>query len=238
MGMPVSICIVGGRSVERAIEAVYDLFEAVDARFSVYKPTSEVSRINDGLPKRAWSDEMRTVLALCERTKRETNGYFDVYYQGKLDPSGLVKGWAIRRAAQLLEARGHRNFYLDAGGDIEARGHNVGGEPWRVGIRNPFNRDEIIKVLALSDKGVATSGAYIRGDHIYNPLVPGAVPRSIASVTVIGPDAYDADRFATAAYVMGMKGPGFVESRPGLEAYVVGQDGMATMTSNFKDYVA
>lgn len=238
MGMPVSICIVGSRAAERAIEAAYDLFEAVDACFSTYKPTSEVSRINNGLPASEWSEKMRVVLDLCEQTKHETGGYFDAYYHGRLDPSGIVKGWAIHRAAQLLDKCGQRNFYIDAGGDIEVHGVNAEGSPWRVGIRNPFNRDEIIKVLALSDKGVATSGAYIRGDHLYNPLVPGEVACSVASMTVVGPDAYEADRFVTAAYVMGAKGAAFIESRPGLEAYAVGRDGIATMTSNFKGYVA
>src|SRR5579871_1456007 len=60
--------------------------------------------------------------------------------------------------------------YVDAGGDVQVMGKNAQGDNWRVGIRNPFNAQQIVKTLALTDCGIATSGTYIRGDHIYNPL--------------------------------------------------------------------
>jgi thiamine biosynthesis lipoprotein len=65
-----------------------------------------------------------------------------------------------------------------------------------------------------------------------------AVSDEVASLTVIGPDIYEADRFATAAFAMGRHGVAFLERQPGLEAYSIGRDGVATMTSGFTKYVA
>lgn len=238
MGMPVSVEIVGDRVPRRLFDMVFDWFEDVDRRYSPYKPDSEVSRMNAGLPEDEWSDEMRAILALSTQTKALTDGYFDVYFQGHFDPSGIIKGWAIQKAAELLKARGRHDFYIDAGGDIAAAGTSPEGNPWRIGIRNPFRREEVIKVIAVQDKGVATSGAYIRGDHIYNPRVPGERPAGIVSLTVIGPDVYEADRFATAAYAMGSRGIAFINGLEGFEGYMVTPDGMATMTRNFERYMA
>jgi thiamine biosynthesis lipoprotein len=115
-------------------------------------------------------------------------------------------------------------------------GNHSHGQPWRVGIRNPFNTNEIVKVLAVSDCGVATSGSYIRGQHIYNPKNKGQPLAEIVSVTVIGPTIYDADRFATAAFAMGRAGIRFIEQLEGFEGYMIDRRGLATFTSGFARY--
>ena len=111
------------------------------------------------------------------------------------------------------------------------------GQAWRIGIRNPFDRDEIVKVVQVSSEGVATSGTAVRGQHIYNPRSPGKPITDITSLSVIGPDIYEADRFATAAFAMGARGIKFIEARPGLEGYMIGTDKQATFTSGFERYV-
>jgi thiamine biosynthesis lipoprotein len=123
---------------------------------------------------------------------------------------------------------------IDAGGDIQVHGHNPDGEPWKIGLRNPFNRDEIVKTITTSSDGVATSGTAVRGQHIYNPKLPESPIEEIVSLTVIGPNIYEADRFATAAFAMGRSGVVFIESRPELEGYVIDREGMATLTSGFE----
>ena len=238
MGMPITVCIVGAPVPAKVFDAVYGLFADVDTRYSTYKSDSEVSLINRGLPESEWSDEMRSVLRLCEETKERTDGYFDAWHNHKLDPSGLVKGWSIQRVAELLRERGYQDFYIDAGGDIQTYGCNAEGRPWQVGIRNPFNREETIKILSLSGEGVATSGAYIRGDHIYNPHAPHDPPKDVASLTVVGPNVYEADRFVTAAYAMGPKGIHFIEQLEGFAGYMIDMRGTATMTRNFERYAA
>lgn len=237
MGMPITIEITGDIG-SQIFDEVFSYFESIDARYSTYKKNSEISKINRGMPESEWSDEMRQVLELCEQTKRQTGGFFDIRSKGMLDPSGLVKGWAIQNAAKILRAKGIDDFYIDAGGDIQVSGNNEEGEPWKVGIRNPFNREEIIKVVNVSGEGVATSGTAIRGRHIYNPVEEQPASGELVSLTVIGPDIYNADRFATAAFAMGKDGIGFIESLPGYEGYMVGSDKMAVMTSGFEGYTA
>lgn len=238
MGMPVTVEIPRTDDAAPAIEDTFDFFRRIDERYSTYKPSSEISRINDGLPRSRWSKEMKEVLRLCDQTKKETGGFFDIMRGGKRDPSGLVKGWAIRLAARRLQKRGLRDFCLEAGGDFQVAGVNAQGEPWKIGIRNPFRREEIVKVVSVSDQGVATSGTAVRGQHIYDPHAPGKAIEDIASLTVIGPDIYEADRFATAAFAMGRDGIRFIESLDGFEGYMIDPDRIATFTSGFERYAA
>ena len=238
MGMPITVAIVGDGGA--AAEAAFQYFRDVDARFSPFRPESELSQMNRGeIVEGDVSPEMLEVLALAELTRHETMGYFDARRpDGRVDPSGLVKGWAIRNAARIIEAAGNHNYCVEAGGDIQCRGHNEQGQRWRVGIRNPFVQDQVVKVLVPGDSGVATSGAYVRGRHIYDPVGGGAASDDVASITVVGPDIYQADRFATAAFAMGARGVEFIESTHGLEAYSIDRHGIATMTSGFSRIVA
>ena len=237
MGMPITVEVVDPGVTEADIEKVFAYFRAVDDTFSTYKEHSEIAKINRGeLGEEAYSDDMKTILAVSEQTRQETRGYFDIRHNGILDPSGIVKGWAILQAAHLLKDGGLTNFYIDAGGDIQVAG-NKDGEPWRIGIRNPFNRKEIVKVLVVTDKGVATSGTAIRGQHIYDPHNPDTSLQDVVSLTVIGPNVYEADRFATAAFAMGKRGIFFIQQLPGFEGYMIDASARATFTSGFERYV-
>ena len=234
MGMPITVD-VGETHDGTVVDMVFDYFARVDRRFSTYRIDSEISAINLGdVPTRDWSDEMMEVLALAEQTKNDTNGYFDIRKpDGSLDPSGIVKGWAINNAARIVRVAGISHFFIEAGGDIQTSGKNASGEDWSVGIRNPFKSDEIIKVVYPRGSGVATSGTYVRGQHIYNPRGSGRAVEDIVSLTVIGADVLEADRFATAAFAMGKDGIFFLEETPDLEGYVVDINGRATPTSGF-----
>lgn len=238
MGMPIAVRIADASATSAHLDRVFAYFESVDETFSTYKDTSEIARLNRGaLTEDAASADVRTILALAEQTRRETDGYFDIRRPGGgYDPSGIVKGWAVRQAADLLRAAGLRHFLVDAGGDLQVCGAND-GTPWRIGIRNPFNRAQHVKVLALRDRGVATSGTAIRGQHIYDPHQPDAPLDEIASLTVIGPDVYEADRFATAAFAMGRAGIRFIEALPGFEGYQIDAAAQATATSGLERYV-
>jgi len=111
--------------VEHATAAAFDHFRAVDRRFSTYIEDSEVSRYNAGeIALGDVSDELREVLELCKRARQASDGYFDIRghrTDGKIDPSGLVKGWSVDGAARLLDAAGLRNYCVNAAGDIVAR---------------------------------------------------------------------------------------------------------------------
>jgi thiamine biosynthesis lipoprotein len=243
MGMPITVEVVSGQTtdehLDQTVQKVFAYFTSIDEQFSTYKNTSEISRINRGeINPDQYSSEMREVFALAEKTKKETNGYFEIKKpDGSLDPSGIVKGWAILNAAQLLENAKYKNFYVDAGGDIATSGHNNDGKTWSVGIRHPFEQDKIVKVVYPHGAGMATSGSYVRGAHIYNPHMPQTALEDIVSLTVIGPDVLEADRFATAAFAMGKDGILFIEGLTGFEGYAIDKNGIATMTSGFNTYL-
>ena len=239
MGMPIEIEIVG-EGAQATLEAAFAYLVSVDERFSVYKEGSEISRINRGeIEAGRESEEMREIFARAEKTKKETKGYFDIRRpDGSLDPSGIVKGWAIRNTAARIRAAGYENYFLNVGGDIAMNGKNAEGEEWSVGIRNPFNSDEIVKVVYPRGKGIATSGSYIRGAHIYNPFAPEEELKDVVSITVIGPDVLEADLFATAAFAMGKDGIMFIEQLLGFEGYAIDAHGIATSTSGFSAYTS
>ncbi len=238
MGMPITVEILDAHVTRAVIDAVFDEFAQIDETFSTYKETSEISRLNRGeIDLISCSAVVREVLTLCEMTRRDTNGYFDASRAGHIDPSGIVKGWAIQQAADRLRRDGWRDFYIDAGGDVLTCGLK-GGRPWRIGIRNPFEREEIVKILSISDRGVATSGTAIRGQHIVDPFQPDVPLDEVVSITVIGPNVFDADRFATAAFAMGRDGINFIGRLEGLEGYMIDADGYATYTAGFQRFVA
>jgi thiamine biosynthesis lipoprotein len=233
MGMPIMMEVVDKNVTAANIEAVFDYFHHIDEKFSTYKETSEVSRINKGeLKPGDYSDEMKKILDLSEKTRLETNGYFNIKNRNGIDPSGLVKGWAIFNAAKILEKSGYKKYFIEAGGDIQ-----TSGKKWKIGIRNPFNRKENVKIIEINGEGVATSGTYIRGQHVYNPFDPDKEITEVISITVIGPNIYEADRMATAALAMGKKGIEFIQKLDKFAGYMIDHEGVATYTNNFEKYV-
>src|SRR4051812_46033442 len=152
MGMPIGIDArdQGGA----AVDAAFDWLRQVDATFSTYREDSDISRLDRGeLTLAECAPEVDAVLAECVVLRRATHGYFSVRPAGRLDPSGLVKGWAVAGAARRLAEAGAERFCINAGGDVVAR-----GRPWRVGVRHPVEPDRLAAVLAVQDLAVATSG--------------------------------------------------------------------------------
>ena len=239
MGTPVIIEIIDKETKQELFDEVFNYFKYVDEKFSTYKETSEITAINNNKIKESeMSADMKLVLKLSEETKNLTNGYFDIITpRGKYDTSGLVKGWSIFNASNILKSRGIKNFSVEAGGDIETYGKNEKNEFWCIGIQNPFSeKREIIKKVYLSGNGIATSGSYVRGEHIYNPKDKYDKLKDVVSLTVIGPNIFEADRYATAAFAMGTKGILFIEKLKGFEGYSVDKNGVATMTKGFDKY--
>lgn len=239
MGMPIVIKIIDEEAREKDITEVFHFFDRVDNRFSPFKEHSELSRLNRReLDEKDISRDMKHIFVLSEKTRHETDGYFNIRKSdGTVDTSGIVKGWAIWEGTKILRKKGFKNFFIEAGGDIQTEGLNEERKKWSIGIKNPFNKQEIVKIVLLSGQGIATSGTYEKGQHIYNPHYYGSALKKIVSISVIGPNVYEADRFATAAYAMQEKGIEFIEKQKSLEGYMIDKDGMATMTSGFETYV-
>ncbi len=228
---------VAPSAVDEAIAFLHD----IDARYSTYRPDSEISRLIRGdIDESALSPDVRAVLGLSEDLRRTSDGVFDIRRHrpdGRPDPTGLVKGWATEEAAVILETAGATDFAINAGGDIVARGEPELGRAWRVGIRHPRVADRLAAVLAVRDLAVATSGAYERGEHITDPRT-GRPAHDLSSVTVVGPSPTYADAYATIAFVMGLAGPAWVAGHPGYDAYVITTDERAIWTSGIEPLLA
>jgi thiamine biosynthesis lipoprotein len=233
MGTTVSVAIRAPLVPEDVVEGFFDRLREVDAQFSPYLDDSEVSRLRRGeLDEADASLDLRHVLAACDHLATVTNGAFDARRHrpdGRLDPSGYVKGWAIEEAAWLLDTAGARNYWINAGGDILARGEAAVGRPWRVGIRHPDQADKVAAVLGITDRAVATSGGYERGAHIRDPRDASATA-SLRSVTVVGPRLAFTDAYATALFVMGLDGLRWLESHPDYEALAITTDDQLVWT--------
>ena len=245
MGTAISIDVRDDLPAD-GLETAFAYLVEVDRRFSTYKPESEVSRLNRGeIDPAETSPDLRLVLALCEQVRETSDGYFDVKAHrtdGGLDPSGLVKGWALEGAGRILESAGAHNYCINGGGDLVIRGHPEPGQPWRIGIRHPMLADKLAKVLAVTDAAVATSGAYERGEHVRDPFT-GHAPAGILSITVVGPSLTFADAYATAAFAMGPKGLAWIASLDGYEGCSItaepdGSDGRLFWTPGFERHFA
>jgi thiamine biosynthesis lipoprotein len=172
------------------------------------------------------------VLARCEELRHETAGYFDVRAAGAetIDPSGLVKGWAVDRAAAILDAAGMRDYAVNAGGDMVVRGARR-----RIGIQHPLERDKVARVVQADELAIATSGAYERGRHVFDPHTHEP-PTGVLSVTITGPELATADAYATAAFAMGRGATEWLATLPNHEAYVIDAGGYVWWTPGFPRY--
>ena len=235
MGMPVTVDIRDDDVDESVLERMFDRLRFADAIFSTYREDSEISRLNRG--ELAFADthpDVREVLDRCEALRIETEGYFDMRAANPdaIDPSGLVKGWAVDRAASVLDEAGVRNYAVNVAGDMRLRGRAVPEACWSVGIQHPLEAGSIAAVVKANDLAVATSGAYARGEHVLDPHTRRP-PVGVLSVTIVGPDLATADAYATAAYAMGEAGIHWTARLRGYEAMTILADERVLSTPGF-----
>ena len=228
MGTAITIDIVDADAVldtTALADAAFAWFDEVDHRFSTYKPDSEVCRLARGeVTRLTASADMRHVLDACEDLREETKGYFDAYATGRLDPSGYVKGWSVRVASERLAAAGAVNHCINAGGDIRVLGVAPGGEPWRIGIRHPWQADKVAWVLGGTDLAIATSGTYERGEHVWDGRT-GAAATGLLAATVVAADLTTADVLATCVLALGPDGIAWAAEHGAAAVLAVGADG-------------
>jgi thiamine biosynthesis lipoprotein len=231
MGIPIGIDVRDTDPVD--VEVAFDWLGEVDATFSTYRDDSDISRLDRGeLTLAECRPEVDEVLTRCMALNRATRGYFAVRAARRLDPSGLVKGWAVEGAAERLAAAGAENFCINAGGDIVARGRPAPDRLWRIGVRHPEDLEQLAAVLAVEDLAIATSGEYEQRGHIVDPHT-GRGPTGLLSVTVVGPDLSKADAYATAAFAMGPAGPEWTTTLTGYDAMCITNDHHTLETRDF-----
>jgi FAD:protein FMN transferase len=207
------------RTIGEALAAAVAELRAVDAAFSPYHPRSLVSAVRRGeLAPEGYPPPLAEVVARCEAMRAATDGWYDAWaVPGGFDPSGLVKGWAIDRAAVLLRAAGIDDYAITAGGDWLVRGNGPRGGAWRVGVADPDNPLRVLATVELTDGAVATSGY---GAEIVDPHT-GAKVRSAGPATVTGRTLSLTDGYATALYAAGAAGLSWFPGSAGYAALVV-----------------
>jgi FAD:protein FMN transferase len=235
MGTAVSFSVVSDKPRDvtaAAIRSACAVLHRADDIFSTWNSQSPVSRMRrgeaqpDDLPP-----EVSEVLRLCHAARRATGGWFDPWAApGGVDPTGLVKGWAVERALGVLKNAGMAAAMVNGGGDITVFGQPPGsdGTAWRIGIRHPWRADGLAAIVTGVTAAIATSGFYERGQHLYNP--PGKRLAPVASATVTGPSLAMADAIATALAVGGDDVLPLVADLDGYECYLIRGDGSETDT--------
>ena len=206
-GTVVFIDVTSNSEIDPAITKVNQYVQQVDAVFSTYKENSVISQLRRGeIEIEQCPPEVIEVWNLCAFVKELTAGAFDPWaVAGGFDPSGLVKGWAADKCAEILSAAGADHIQVNAAGDLALRGGFTPDQPWSIGVVNPDNRLEILQTFEIQDGAIATSGTYERGAHINDPQT-GMIAIGAKSATVIGPNGAIADALATALMVAGRDG--------------------------------
>jgi thiamine biosynthesis lipoprotein len=213
-------------AVDAAWASVRAELHRIDAVFSTFRDDSVISRLRAG-GTHVVADDVAEVVDRCLEVRMATDGCFDPWQaEGGFDPSGLVKGWAADRCAEIVRRHGLRIFSVDAAGDLACRGTVPGAEGragWPIGIGHPDDPAAVIAVVDVHDGAIATSGTSQRGEHVRDPRT-GAPARAARQATVVGPDGAMADALATALVVAGVDGARWFAALPGWSAYVVDGD--------------
>ena len=233
MGTAFTIDIRDPGNWSDAIRDVVSWLHKVDHVFSTYRHESDISRLRRGeLTLEAANPEIADVLGLCADAQLTTAGYFTAMLNGQLDPTGLVKGWAIEHASRRLTAHGAANHAINGGGDMQLVGEGASGRPWTVGISNPRDSSRVLTVVSGRDFAVATSGTAERGAHVIDPFTGRPASRAL-SATVTGPSLTWADAYATAVVVMGAAGVRWIAEVDEYEGLVVAPDGTCHRSSGW-----
>lgn len=153
---------------------------------------------------------------------------------------GIGKGYIVDRGVDILKNHGFNNVYVEAGGDLMVSGRKNNRDPWRIGLRDPRDKDRKPTVIEVSNRAVATSGDYfqaftpdLKHHHIIHPK-EGFSPQELASCTITAPNTALADGLATAVMVLGKDdGLDLIESMDECEGYIVDKNHKNLNTSGF-----
>lgn len=161
-----------------------------------------------------------------------------------LDFGGIAKGWAAHQAMERLQAEGPA--LVNAGGDIAISGTRTDGNPWPIGISDPFQPNEEIEILFVNACGVATSGKDRRRwtrngilqHHIIDPSTSQPAETDLLTVTVIAPNVMEAEAAAKAAFILGSRvGLEWIEARSQLAALFILDDGQVLYSQRMEEFL-
>ncbi|MGF1768520.1 FAD:protein FMN transferase [Enterovibrio makurazakiensis] len=169
----------------------------------------------EGRPDRVPSDELIAerrqmtgieFLSATAHSLTKTNP--DLY----VDLSSIAKGFGVDVVANYLAQLGAQNYLVEIGGELQLKGVNGEGHPWRIAIEKPGEEQQSIQeIIAPGDMAVATSGDYrnyfeedgVRYSHTIDPKTAKPINHRLVSVTVLDKSSMTADGLSTAFMVMG-----------------------------------
>lgn len=227
MGTTASVHVDDRISEDEFASVVQDLrheLDRLERMFSVFRPDSEISRINDGtLHHLDASPEIVEVLDQCAYLETVSDGAFSIRrtrHESTINPSGFVKGWAAERTSRIFGEHHLEHWYLGVGGDFNLCGGMHDGAKWRIGIADPRAGDMLVGTAEIVTGAIATSGLSERGAHLWDPRT-GTPATHFQSVTVTGPSLAWADAFATTVFVLGDEGPEWLRQFQGYDVLTV-----------------
>jgi thiamine biosynthesis lipoprotein len=158
----------------------------------------------------------------------------------KLGLGGIGQGYIADKIKALLQSNGCVAGLVNVSGDISTWGKQPNGEQWKVGIKNPMNKNKIFATFPLEDTAVETSGSYEkyvtfngkRYSHIIDTRT-GYPATGLISVSVFAKTTELADALATGVFVMGKDaGMNLVNQLPGISCIMVDEDGKVSTSKN------
>lgn len=211
MNMPFTITFVKNNFDETLIEALNQVIDEIDKylkkveeKFSPFLPDSLVSRhtdLGEVLQENFFDLEYQEVYSRSILAKKETRGLFNPFFEGKYNPTGFVKGWAIETAFMkyikpLIDYNIIEAGAINGAGDMQVGTNTESDFYWEIGIENPEDREKIIARYSIKNGAVATSGINKKGQHIKSENDIEHI-----QVTVIGRYLSDVDVMATVGIV-------------------------------------
>lgn len=194
-----------------------------------YQQSDGLFDITSGILRRAWRFDLNAlpddeqINALLAKV-----GWHKLHWQApqlefplpgmEIDFGGIVKEYAVDRAAALCRSAGIQHGIVNLGGDIKIIGPRADGSPWRIGIRHPRRKEAILETLSLHEGALASSGDYerciivdgVRYGHVLNPQTGWPV-RHLAAVSVVGEFCVVAGSAATIAMLKEDEGANWLE---------------------------
>lgn len=154
-----------------------------------------------------------------------------------LDVNGIAQGYSVDIVSDFFERKGIKNYMVEIGGEVRAKGKNDKGKLWRIGVDKPSYSnqpgEDLQTILALDNKAMTTAGNYrnyfeengVKYSHIIDPETGKPAKNRLLSVTVVAPDALTADAYDTPCMVMGLeKTRELLKKHPELDAYLIFND--------------
>jgi thiamine biosynthesis lipoprotein len=228
---------------QNVIAQACEILHEADRTFSLYKPESPLSQLARGETRVSdCPPVVGEIWDACDQWEKRTDGWFSAMTpQNTFDPSGIVKTWAAKRAAEYILQSGVKDFTMNAGGDVWLSDDLTSDQEWRIGISKPISIASpdagVLSVIDLKNtdfRAMATSGSAERGEHIWNPKAAGKeAPTELVQVSVVAGDLVTADVWATAAFAAGQRGVALLNAAPGIEALFILASGYLAATDNF-----